>query len=119
VSVQLAARRPVAGLILESTFTSARDVAELSYPFLPVRWMMRTSFNSVDTLRSLSIPTLHMHGDQDEVIDVELGRRLFEAAPGPKEWYEIAGAGHNNTLLVGRAEYLRRVVEFSSRFALD
>jgi hypothetical protein len=117
VSVQLAAQRPVAGIILESTFTSARDVAARAYPFLPVRWLMRTSFNSIETLSSLSLPTLHVHGDQDEVIDIDLGRRLFEAAPGPKEWYEIAGAGHNNTLFVGGAEYVRRVVDFARRSA--
>ncbi|MCU0453262.1 MAG: alpha/beta hydrolase [Bacteroidetes bacterium] len=117
VSVQVAAQRSAAGLILESTFSSARDVAERVYPFLPVRWLMRTSFRSIDTLRSLSIPTLHIHGGRDEIVDVELGRRLYEAAPGPKEWYEIAGAGHNDTFLVGDAEYLRRVADFSGRYA--
>jgi fermentation-respiration switch protein FrsA (DUF1100 family) len=113
VAVQLAAQRPVAGLILESTFTSAPDVAALAYPFLPVRWLMRTSFNSVAVLPSLSLPTLHIHGDRDEVIDVDLGRRLYEAARGPKAWYEVPGAGHNDVLFVGGAEYLHRITAFA------
>lgn len=113
VTVQLAAKRPSAGLILESTFTSARDVAARAYPFLPVRWLMRTSFDASATLATLSLPTLHTHGDRDEVIDLDLGRALFEAAPGPKEWYLIPNAGHNDTFLVGGPEYISRAVAFA------
>ncbi len=113
VTVQLAAQRPSAGLILESTFTSARDVAARVCPFPPVRWLMRTSLDATATLAMLSIPTLHIHGDRDEIIDLDLGRALYDSAPGPKEWYVIPNAGHNDTYLVGGPEYISRIVDFS------
>ncbi|MEK6651022.1 MAG: alpha/beta hydrolase [Bacteroidota bacterium] len=113
VTVQLASRRPSAGLILESTFTSARDVAARVYPFLPVRWFMRASFDAAGTLRTLPCPSLHIHGEQDEIIDLDLGKALYDAAPGPKEWYVIPGCGHNDTYLLGGAEYVGRAVDFA------
>ncbi len=115
VTVQLAARRPAAGLVLESTFPSARAVAERHYPFLPVRWLMRTSFRSADTLHTLDRPSLHLHGDRDDIIEQDLGRELYEAAAGPKEWYSIAGAGHNDTFIVGGEAYLSLVAAFIRR----
>ncbi|NIR43930.1 MAG: alpha/beta hydrolase [Gemmatimonadetes bacterium] len=57
-----------------------------------------------------------MHGNVDNIVPIELGRRLYEASPEPKEWYEIEGAGHNDTLYVGGGEYFRRLVDFVKRY---
>jgi len=57
-------------------------------------------------------PKLHIHSRSDEVVPFSLGRRLFDEAPEPKRWHEVAGAGHNDTYLVGGAEYFRLIRSF-------
>ena len=113
VAVDLATHRPSAGLILEATFTSAYDVAAAVYPYLPVRWVMKTSFDSESKIRTVNVPSLHLHGEHDEIIPPMLGRKLFEAAPEPKEFYLIPGAGHNDTFWVGGKDYLDRIRTFT------
>jgi len=60
---------------------------------------------------------LFFHGDRDDIIDPALGRRLFELAPGPKEFETIRGAGHNDTTLVGGALYSERIRRFLDEVA--
>jgi uncharacterized protein len=66
----------------------------------------------IDRLPQLSLPKLIIHGDKDDIIPIELGRQVFDAALPPKEWYVIQGAGHNDTYLVGGGAYFRRLGEF-------
>lgn len=115
VAVDVALRRPASALILESTFTSAKDVARAVYPFLPVSLVMRSEYNSAEKIQRLSIPLLSMHGENDEIIPLHLGRKLFGAANEPKEFYLISGAGHNDTFFVGGSEYLERIRRFAIR----
>jgi fermentation-respiration switch protein FrsA (DUF1100 family) len=113
VAVDIATHRPAAGLILESTFTSAIDFAAIHYPFLPVRYFMRTKLNSIDKISKIHIPLLIIHGSRDEIVPIKFGRELFAAANTPKELYEIANADHNDTYVVGGARYLQRIREFA------
>ncbi|HAL56444.1 MAG TPA: peptidase [Bacteroidetes bacterium] len=115
VAVDVATQRPAAALILESTFTSAREMARILYPILPAQFLIRSKFNSIDKIRRLTIPILVMHGDQDSIIPFKLGKKLFDAAPAPKEFYEIIGADHNDTYFVGGREYLDRALSFVER----
>jgi fermentation-respiration switch protein FrsA (DUF1100 family) len=112
VATDVATKRPAAGLILESTFTSGKDVAHLLYPFLPVGPFMHSKFNTIDKIRSLHLPLLVVHGSLDEILPFGLGRRLFSAANEPKEFYEISGARHNDTFFVGGEEYFNRIDRF-------
>lgn len=96
VMVDLAARDNARGLVLESTFTSLPDVAAQVYFWLPVRLLMRTRFDSLSKIGSYHGPLLQSHGDADEIVPWRLGRRLFDAAPGPKQWVTIRGGGHND-----------------------
>jgi hypothetical protein len=114
VATEVATQRPAAGLVLESTFTSGKDVAQLLYPFLPVGPFMHSKFNTIDKIRTLHLPVLVMHGSHDEILPISLGRRLFSAANDPKEFYEIPGAGHNDTFFVGGEEYFDRIERFAS-----
>ncbi|MBI2619775.1 MAG: alpha/beta hydrolase [Ignavibacteriales bacterium] len=112
VAVEVAARKKPVALILESTFSSARDVAAAAYPYLPARWLLRTKFDSESKIRSLTIPLLFIHGTDDSIIPFELGRKLYEAANEPKEFYTVEGADHNNVFLIGGREHQRRIKEF-------
>lgn len=113
-ATDVATKRPAAGLILESTFTSGKDVARIFYPFLPVGTFMRSNFNTIEKIKTVHLPLLIMHGNLDEILPFGLGRQLFAAANDPKEFYEIIGARHNDTFFVGGEEYFERIDRFVS-----
>ena len=104
VAIDLAMEAPAAGLIVESSFTSIPDMAGAHYPFVP-KFLVRTQMNSVIKIPHISIPKLFIHSRQDRVVPYRLGRELYEAAAEPKSFYEVRGAGHNETWLVGGAAY--------------
>lgn len=112
VAGELASQKSAAGLILESPFPSVEAVARFYYGRLPVHWLLGAEYRLIDRLPHLSLPKLVIHGDQDRIIPIELGRKVFDAAKAPKEWYEIVGADHNDTYVVGGASYFRRLADF-------
>jgi fermentation-respiration switch protein FrsA (DUF1100 family) len=111
VALELALERPAAALVLEAPFTSVPDVARRTI-FAPLAPFVRTRYESLARIPRLETPVLVMQGDRDEVIPPALGRRLFDAAPGPKRYYAIPGAGHNDTYLVGGAAYWKTLSDF-------
>lgn len=112
VATDLVSQKPAAGLILESPFPSIAAVAQHHYGGLPVHWLLRAEFKLIDRLPQLSLPTLVIHGDRDDIIPIKFGRQVFEAAKPPKWWYAIAGADHSSTYQVGGNAYFRRFAEF-------
>lgn len=98
VMVDLASRDGARGLILERTYTSLPDVAAFFYPFLPVRMVMRNRLDSLSKIADYRGPLVHCHGDIDEIIPFEMGRRLFTAANEPKRFVALPGVGHNDPL---------------------
>ena len=97
VAVNVASEQSVGAVILEAPFTSAADVGQRAYPFLPVRRLIRDRFDSLARIATISAPLLIVHGERDRVVPVELGRRLLAAASEPKEAVFLPGAGHNDT----------------------
>jgi len=115
VAVELATRQPAAGLILQSGFSSAVEVARIAYPYLPVRFLMKDRYESAAKMSKISCPVLVIHGEQDSLIPLRLGRALYDAAREPKEWLAVPGAGHNDVPDVGGKEYLRKIDDFLRR----
>ena len=109
VAVELAQDRRLGGVILESTFTNLSDMARtLVGPFaIAVR-----GFPSNERIERLRAPLLAFHGDRDEIVPYALGQQLFAAAPEPKQFETIRGAGHNDTVEVGGAPYFERIRAF-------
>jgi fermentation-respiration switch protein FrsA (DUF1100 family) len=116
VAVDLAADRPLAGLILESTFTSIAEMARAAVG-IPLGGLIGRRFPADEKIARVRCPILFFHGSRDRIVPFELGRRLFEAAPEPKAFETIAGAGHNDTTLVGGAGYYRRIGRFLDQVA--
>ncbi|MBD1995651.1 alpha/beta hydrolase [Leptolyngbya sp. FACHB-541] len=105
-AVELATRHSVAGLILESTFTSAFRVV-VPIPILPF-----DKFPSVQRIAQVDCPVLVMHGEADADIPVEHGQRLYDAALEPKLSLWIEGAGHNDFTWVAEEQHQAALVEF-------
>ena len=117
VAVDVATRYPTYGLILESPFTSVADLAKGPVRYLPVSALLGIRYDSLSKMRGISAPLLVLHGDQDTVIPIRYGKRLFEAATRPKEFSTIAGAGHNDTYIVGGREYFTTLSKFIESLA--
>jgi pimeloyl-ACP methyl ester carboxylesterase len=97
VAVQLAAQRPVLGVILVAPFDSLVEVGKRHYPFLPVNWMLKHRFDSVALAPAIKAPVLCIVASRDEIIPAQHAKRLYEAWGGEKRWVELEGAGHNST----------------------
>ena len=97
VAVQLAAQRPVAGVILVAPFDSLAEVGKRLYPFLPVDWMLKHRFDSAALAPKMKTPLLCIVASHDEIIPAEHAKRLYDAWGGPKQWIGLEGAGHNST----------------------
>jgi fermentation-respiration switch protein FrsA (DUF1100 family) len=114
IAVELATEVASAGLILHDTFSSLDDAAAFHYPWLPVRWLLRTHYDNLSKIGRVHTPLFLVHSPQDEVIPFEQGRRLFAAAAEPKEFLETAG-GHNGPGWLGRGEWRARLSAFIER----
>jgi len=116
VAVDLAVKAPARALILESAFTSIRDMARVHFPFLP-GFLVSDMYESEKKIGRITTPTLFVHGEEDDLVPIAQGRRLFQAHPGPKEFFAIPRAAHNDTFLVGGSRYYQRLVNFVSHSA--
>lgn len=111
VAIQLATEVQPAGLIVQSSFTSIGDMAQRVIPFVP-RFLLRTKMNSLERIARVECPKLFIHSRTDEIVPFEMGRRLFDAASEPKQFYIIERASHNETDIIGGAEYFDRINTF-------
>ena len=96
-AVQLAAARPLAGVVLVTPFDSLAAVAKRYYWYLPVDLLLRHRLDSILLAPKITAPLLCLAAERDEVIPPEHARRLYEAWAGPKQWVALSGAGHNST----------------------
>jgi hypothetical protein len=101
VAVQLALERPVRALVLESTFTSVFDMGRHLFPWLPIRLVSLMRFDSLKKIANVGMPKLIAHSPNDALIPYDMGRRLFDAAREPKQFFALQGehdeAGWNST----------------------
>jgi fermentation-respiration switch protein FrsA (DUF1100 family) len=114
VASWLAARVSPRALVLASSFTSVPDLGAQVYPFLPVRWMSRFSYDSIAALRAVKAPVLVAHSRDDDIVPFSHGRRLFEAASEPKSFLEMRG-GHNDGFIFVRREWVAELAAFLDR----
>jgi fermentation-respiration switch protein FrsA (DUF1100 family) len=112
VAVEMAGRHESRALILESPFVSIPEMAKSVFPLLPIGSLLQTRYDNLEKIAKIKGPLLVLHGDRDEVIPYDHGRRVFNAAPGPKDFYTISGASHNDTYIVGGDAYFQRLRSF-------
>lgn len=113
VAAFLAREVEPAALILESSFTSMAELARHHYPYLPVEWLLRSHYPTLDRLRGVQVPALVIHSRHDEIIPFAHGQRLFRALSGEKRFLAIDG-GHNDAFLRSAAAYRLAIDRFVS-----
>lgn len=111
-ATHLGATKSCDGLILESTFTNMGAMARAHYPLPFAESLLEHRLNAVGEIKQVRAPILFFHGDKDRIVPIRLGRGLFEAAPNPKEFVVIPGAGHNDTYFVGGQDYFKKIENF-------
>jgi fermentation-respiration switch protein FrsA (DUF1100 family) len=112
VALRLATETRPFALVLRSPFTSLTDIGRHHYPFLPVRWLLRDRYPSLERVGSVSCPTLVIAGERDSIIPIEQSRRLYAAIAAEKRLVVIAGADHNDAALFDGPELMRAVLDF-------
>jgi uncharacterized protein len=121
VAIALAAENPVGSLVLEAPFTSAADVGALHYWFVPVRRFMKDQFRSDLRVTKVMAPILMIHGENDFVVPITLGKRLYGLIQAPKRFVSVAGAGHNDlgVRAVAAAKQFISELSFASEASAD
>ena len=97
IALHLAAENGARGVILQNTFTSLHDAAASHYPWVPVRLLMKNRYDSLSRISRYAGPLFISHGTADRIVPFAHGQKLFAAATGPKEFFEIAGGDHNDS----------------------
>jgi uncharacterized protein len=99
VAVAVAAEQGARALVLENTFSKMTEAAAHQYPWLPVKLVMRNRYNSIRRITKYHGPLFQCHGTADNIVPIELGRALFDAAPTElKQFYQVHFARHNDSL---------------------
>jgi fermentation-respiration switch protein FrsA (DUF1100 family) len=106
-AVRLAEQKPVAGIVLEAPLTSTIDVARSIYFWLPLSFVVADQYHLERHIGAVEAPLLILHGEQDEVIPVEMGKRVFRVANEPKRMEIFPQARHNDLFHHGAWEKMR------------
>ena len=113
VAAEMARRHPeAAGLVLEATFTSIKDMlAQTGWSILPVGLILTQQFDTLSKMSDIHVPVMVTHGTRDAIVPYEMGEKLFAAAKGPKRFIKVDGASHHNLSAAGFDDYRRTLHE--------
>ncbi len=115
IAAHLARQHLPAALLLESTFTSLPQLGSRRYPFFPVRWLARYTYDTLGQLPGIHCPVLVVHSREDGLIPFEQGQELYATANPPKEFLEISG-GHGNGFAVSEPQYRAGLERFFAAY---
>ncbi len=110
--------KPVAGLIMESAFTSIKEMGRHHYPLLNtfLGWLIGAQYNNLAKIEGLKTPLLLIHGKQDKICPPGMAEQLYKRAPQEKQILWIPGAGHNDGFVIGGKHYWRTLSQAVSNW---
>lgn len=111
VGLELSLREKVKGLIIESSFTSTGDLGQKLFPMFPIKWFLKYKYDSISKIKNIKCPVLVIHSNEDDLIPYFMGKKLFESAPEPKEFFDIFG-GHNDREYLQNPDYINKIKSF-------
>ena len=113
VAIYVALKKEAKSIIIESGFTSTKDMAKTMFPFSLLSPFLPANYNNLKKIPRLGVPKLIIHSEDDEIVPFYMGQELFNAAKAPKYFFRLQGAGHNDSYLVGGENYLQAIAAFS------
>ncbi len=113
VVTELATEHPPAGLVLRSPFQDLAAVAGEHYPFVPARLLLRDRFPVAEQVARIDVPTIVLYGSADSIVPPEQSRAVADAAAGLERVVEVAGADHNDLVLLNGPEVVDAVVDLA------
>lgn len=112
MAVELARNHDHRAVVLIKPFSSIPDMAQVRFPWLPARYLVRHQFNNVAKLPECHRPVFVVHGTADTIVPFHLGERVYEAANQPKEFLRLEGHDHNTSL---PSDFFQRLRSFLER----
>ena len=113
IATQMALDFNVAGLILESPYTSMVDTGKLYYPYLPVSFLLKDRYETSKKIDKINIPILIMHGKKDDLVPIEMSYSLFNNIKGKKYSYFPENDDHmmeyNNELIKNIEDFINKL----------
>jgi hypothetical protein len=119
VAIEVALEKKVRGLVIESAFTSTKDMAKGMALFALFSPLLPAHYNNLEKIPRVAAPKLIVHGDRDEIVPFSMGQKLFEAATDRKFFYPVKDAGHNDVFIVGGEKYFELFAEFANSARLS
>ncbi|MEU6641366.1 alpha/beta hydrolase [Saccharomonospora sp. NPDC046836] len=109
VVTELATEYPPAGLVLRSPFTDLAAVGRRHYPFLPVSLLLLDRFPVAERISGVRAPVTVVYGTADSIVPPE--QSLDVARRAQARTVAVAGADHNDAVLVDGPELIGAVVD--------
>ena len=111
VAVELSRNLRIHALILEAPYSSILDLAAHHYFYLPTRLLLKDKYDSVNKIKDITSPVYFIHGKQDRIIPIKYSKKLFDAAPEPKDFLLITSGGHNNLYDFGVSQNVIKFID--------
>lgn len=112
VACELAMRRNVQALVLESTFKSIPAMAAELYPVYPSALLARIKFDNLAKVEKLKCPCLIVHSFEDEIVPCRHGKKLFKASSSPSKSFISLTGPHNGCYFVAKSSYVKALKGF-------
>ena len=108
LAVNLACNEPCLGAVLEAAFTSSQDMLKRYFGGAIPPELSQSAYDNIGKIHLIQAPLFFIHGEYDEAIPLEMAQRLYQTARAPKRFYLVPQSGHNDTYVVGGAEYFHQ-----------
>ena len=115
VALKMAGMYQPSSVIIEAPFTSITDLSRKTYPYIPafiIKNLIRARYESSSMVADISCPLMVIHGDQDSIVPIGMGKHIYDLATVEKDFYKVERAGHNDTYIVAGSEYFGRIGVF-------
>ncbi len=113
MAIEISLKRRARSVILESAFTSTKEMARTIALFYSFSFFAPAHYNNLKKIGHVSIPKLIILGRDDEIVPFSMGHKLFEAAKPPRYFFPVKEAGHNDTFVVGGRKYFEAIASFA------
>jgi fermentation-respiration switch protein FrsA (DUF1100 family) len=112
VAIEISLKRSVRSLIIESPFTSTKEMAKTIFLFNAFAFLLPPHYNNLEKINRVTVPKLIIHGENDEIVPFSMGEKLYQTSRPPKYFLPIKQATHNDTYLVGGKRYFETLSGF-------